>query len=151
MERASGKTMDAFVEVETHNDAVSIVDVFNQRVSQRRGPRIGNRHVEIEVSSQAQLMQTLFPRARSMTWQGQEPVVEHAGDEFSSGFLGFLTQEEITMLVKHAEVPQRVSHSVETSHNSSSLIFTVSIRPALPSPHLRVHDFHLVEVSMVCA
>jgi len=113
MERASGKTMDAFVEVETHADAVSIVDTYTQRVAQRRGPRIGNRHVEIAVSSQEQLMQTLFPRARSMTWQGQEPCIEHTGDEFSSGFLGFLTQEEITMLVKHAEVPQRVCCTID--------------------------------------
>ncbi|GAB7344884.1 hypothetical protein MBLNU457_3323t3 [Dothideomycetes sp. NU457] len=126
MERASGKTMDAFVEVETHNDAVAIVDVFNQRVSQRRGPRIGNRHVEIEVSSQAQLMQTLFPRARSMTWQGQEPCVDNTGDEFSSGFLGFLTQEEITMLVKHAEVPQRSPFAQRCLHRTyESIISTL--------------------------
>lgn len=109
MDRASGKTMDAFVEVESREEVYSIVNLYSQRIKQRRGPRIGNRHVEIVESSQEELMRALFPKSRNVTWQGQEPLIGHSGDEHSSGFLGFLTREEITTLVKHAEVPQRVS------------------------------------------
>ncbi|KAI1633430.1 hypothetical protein F4809DRAFT_24540 [Biscogniauxia mediterranea] len=59
MERVSSKTMDAFVEFNTFQDAVEVVEKFQNNAGSGRPARISNRMVEIELSSQAQLMKAL--------------------------------------------------------------------------------------------
>ena len=54
-------------------------------------------------------MKELFPRAKNVQWKGQVPVIVQTDEPFNSGFKAFLTPEELVMMVKHAEQPQRVS------------------------------------------
>ncbi|KAF2149605.1 hypothetical protein K461DRAFT_271180 [Myriangium duriaei CBS 260.36] len=107
MERSTGKTMDCYVELENKAEAKSIVYAYRSRCDRGRTPRVGERHIEVELSSQEELMEQLFPKARCVKWEGQMPVVFEPTEAYNSGFMGFVTTEECAMLVKHAENPQR--------------------------------------------
>jgi hypothetical protein len=110
MERVTSKTMDAFVEFINISEAVNAVNRYEQNRALGRPGRLGERHVEIEVSSQAQLMADLFPKARNVKWHGSRPEIIPVpqNDPYNSGFQGFLSREELVMMVKHVETPSRV-------------------------------------------
>lgn len=113
MERHTAKTMDAFVEFVKSGDAQYVVTNFNRRILNGRHPRIGDRQVEVEISSQEDLMQEIFPRARNVSWQGATPRVLANHEMYypgvlSSGFTGFLQTEEMVMMAKHVDTPHRV-------------------------------------------
>ena len=115
MDRLSGKSMDVLVEVADYNEAKLLVAQFAQRNSQRRG-KIGNREVEVKLSSSAELMAEMFPRGKNLSWKGNRAVIdprleEYYPGKFSTGFIGFLSSEELSHMVIHAETPQRVSSS----------------------------------------
>ena len=107
MERSTGKTMDVYVELDTVDEARLAITGFRQRCNNNRQPRIGDRHVEVELSSQEALMKDLFPRAKCVNWSGQTPHIYESTEAFNSGFQGFVTSEEMVMITKHAETPQR--------------------------------------------
>lgn len=109
MERSTSKTMDCFVEFLSYGDALAVVNKFTRNREDGRHPRVGDRHVAVEMSGQDVLMKELFPRAKNVVWQGGNPVIIHNDEPFNSGFKSFLTSEETVMLVKHAEQPHRVS------------------------------------------
>lgn len=114
MERNTGKTMDAFVEFATVSEATYVCAQFRKRYMLGRHPKVGNREVAVELSSQEELMSELFPRAKNITWEGATPrVMENTQMYYKgvpgSGFSGFLQDEEFVMMVKHAETPHRVS------------------------------------------
>lgn len=110
MERVTGKTTDAYVEFHTFEDATKAVEKHQQNLGRGRVTRIGQRPVEIELSSQSALMKDLFPSARGVIWNGCNPqVLPHNAEEPWDNFKGFVSNEEMTMLVKHVEVPHRVS------------------------------------------
>lgn len=110
MERSTGKTMDAFIEVQTPKIAEEAV---NRNFNGMKSSRLGQRHVNLELSSQAQLLQELFPRARSIQWDphnGGHPYLVQSSDPYTSGFNGLFTQEEMNGMIRHAEAPGRVSN-----------------------------------------
>ncbi|KAK4550882.1 hypothetical protein LTR36_000462 [Oleoguttula mirabilis] len=112
MERHTGKTMDAFIEFSRASEATWVVNQFQKRIVQGRHPRVGDRQVEVVLSSQEELMSELFPRAKHVRWEGATPRVlvntqMYYEDVDSAGFTGFLQNEEIVMAVKHAETPHR--------------------------------------------
>lgn len=111
MERVTSKTLDCYVEFVNLNEAVNAVNRFEQNRTGGRGGRLGQRHVEVELSGQEQLMADLFPKAKNVTWNGSHPVIQERdmSDPYNSGFQGFISKEELVMLVKHVEAPQRVS------------------------------------------
>jgi len=109
IERQTSKTMDCFVEVATQIDAHMAIMAYERRSSAGRYPRIGDRPVRLRMSSQAELMSKLFPRAGSVVWDGQIPNIQRPHEPFDTGFHDFLTSEELVCIVKHAETPQRVS------------------------------------------
>lgn len=111
MERVTSKTMDAYVEFMSLQDAIIAVNRYESNRSDGRGGRLGERHVNLEVVGHERLMADLFPKAKNVTWRSAKPEIEPAdpNDVFSSGFQGFLTKEELVMMVKHVEAPQRVS------------------------------------------
>ncbi|CAJ2503585.1 Uu.00g109790.m01.CDS01 [Anthostomella pinea] len=112
MERVTSKTMDAFVEFVDPADAMNCVDKFQKTADNGRIGRIGNRPVEIELSSQVQLMKEMFPAAANgVRWHGSRPEILQ-GSEFSwENFKCFFSIEEMTMLTKHVESPHRSSYS----------------------------------------
>ncbi|KAI5239007.1 hypothetical protein E4T43_07056 [Aureobasidium subglaciale] len=107
MERSTGKTMDCYVEIETPELAEATVNAYRQRLENKRPPRIGERYIDISLSSQEALMTELFPRAKCVEWDGHNPVIHTTNELYNSGFQGFLTAEELVMVTKHAETPQR--------------------------------------------
>jgi len=114
MERVTSKTLDAYVEFVTLGDAVSAVQRFEMNRTGGHGGRLGQRHVEIELSDQGSLMRDLFPKAKNVAWSrdGRPTIIpREPNDKYNSGFQGFITREELVMLVKHVEAPQRVSLS----------------------------------------
>lgn len=110
MERVTSKTLDCYVEFVSFSEAVAAVQRYETNRSGGRGGRLGQRHVEVELSSQEQLMHDLFPKAKNVIWHGSRPEIRPANphDPYNSGFQGFVTREELVMLVKHVEAPQRV-------------------------------------------
>lgn len=109
MERSTAKTMDCYVEFNDVDDAKAAVNRINRIYETGRAPRIGNRHVDVELSSQDALLKDLFPRAKCIVWENGSPVRVPNTDLYSSGFTGFFTSEEIIGCLRHAEMPQRVS------------------------------------------
>ncbi|KAK5154980.1 hypothetical protein LTR04_005887 [Oleoguttula sp. CCFEE 6159] len=107
MERSTAKTMDCFVEFESGEEATQSIQRFHRQCMSGRHPRIGDRHVDLEASSQEALMKELFPRAKCVRWNGQDPEPYQTDEPYNSGFKGFVTSEEMVMTVKHAETPQR--------------------------------------------
>ena len=110
MERATSKTMDAYVEFQSMDDAAKTAERHHQNMVNGRVSRLGDRPVEVELSSAASLMQDLFPLARGVFWNGPNPRFKDFNpNEPWENFKGFISAEEMTMLVKHVEVPHRVS------------------------------------------
>lgn len=110
MERVTSKTMDAYVEFMTLEDAMRAVEKHNLNQLAGRPCRLGDRPVELSLSSQASLMKDLFPIAAGVFWKGSTPEIQPFNpNEPWSNFKGFISEEEMIMLVKHVEMPQRVS------------------------------------------
>ena len=111
MERVTSKTLDAYVEFISFSEAANAVQRFDTNRIGGRGGRLGQRHVEVELSSQEELMKQLFPKAKNVKWHGSKPEIipRDENDIYNSGFQGFVSREELVMLVKHVESPQRVS------------------------------------------
>jgi hypothetical protein len=118
MERSTGKTMDTYVELDTVEEAKMAIATFQQRCLNNRHPRIGDRHIEMELSSQDALMKELFPRAKCVKWEGQTPRIYTPTEAYNSGFQGFVTSEELVMITKHAETPQRSPFALRCVHRT---------------------------------
>lgn len=97
------------MEFMTQGDAEAAVTRINRTYENGRIPRLGSRHVDVEVSSQDELLKDLFPRAKQIVWKNGVPHLGPNDDPYSTGFQGFFTHEEIFLLIRHAENPQRVS------------------------------------------
>ena len=113
MDRHTGKTNNCFVEVSTLKEAMWVVAQFRKRANEGRHAKIGNREVRVEISSQEELMSELFPLAKNVKWAGAMPIIDRSADFYytgvkSAGFNGFLQDEELVHMAKHAETPQRV-------------------------------------------
>src|SRR5436305_1927662 len=108
MERSTSKTMDCYIEMRTAEAVRIIVDRHEHQIMSRRHPKIGNRHVELEISNQDELLRNLFSKARCISWNGGSPLLVPNTDPWSSGFKGLFTNEEMVGLVRHASNPQRV-------------------------------------------
>ena len=106
MDRLTGKTMDCYVEFFSVGDAQAAVNAKTRLGSIHK---LGDRVAVVEMSSQDELMKELFPKAKQVDWQNGVPVVIETDEPFNSGFKNFVSGEELVMLVKHAEFPQRVS------------------------------------------
>jgi hypothetical protein len=139
MERVTSKTMDAYVEFINIAEAVNAVNRYEQNRALGRPGRLGERHVDMELSSQAQLMGDLFPKARNVKWNGSRPEIIPVpqNDPYNSGFQGFLIREELIMMVKHVETPSRVSPSTHPIPPPSNAIL-VSLFSGLPTASMGV-------------
>ncbi|KAK0612331.1 hypothetical protein B0T17DRAFT_499849 [Bombardia bombarda] len=108
MERVTSKTQDAYVEFISLNDAMKAVEKIEHIQQRGRLPRLGDRPVDVELSSQSALMEDLFPHATGVFWEGCKPRFRpQKEDEPWNHFKGFVSEEEMTMLVKHVEIPLR--------------------------------------------
>lgn len=114
MDKVTSKTMDAYVEFMTLEDAMRAVEKHSQNQLSGRPTRLGDRPVDVQLSSQASLMKDLFPIAAGIVWKGVTPEIQpFRPNEPWSNFKGFISAEEMIMLVKHVEVPHRSPFSKE--------------------------------------
>ncbi len=99
---------------------------------QMRIPKIGQRNVEVTISTQSELMKEVFPRAKCVLWDDEKngaPTLVANRDVYSSGFNGFITTEELTCMARHAETPLRVSASstrVEATSGTDKILYLQS-------------------------
>jgi hypothetical protein len=109
MDRVTSKTQDAYVELQSLEAAIELVEKLKKSTDFGRVGRLGNRIVEIELSSQTQLMKALFPSTRyGVNWVGARPHIITDAEHPFENFKSFFTVEEMTMLCKHVENSQRV-------------------------------------------
>jgi hypothetical protein len=128
MERLNSKTNDIFIELINMREASKTVERFIDLAQRRRFPRLGNRIVEVVMSSQSELMREMFPTARGLVWNGTTPVIEDmAPKESWKIFKGFINDEEFAMLRRYAESPHRVSRP------PLSCVLPVVLSPPLPT------------------
>ncbi|RCI13026.1 hypothetical protein L249_0202 [Ophiocordyceps polyrhachis-furcata BCC 54312] len=112
MERVTSKTMDAYVEFINLDEAMKVVDKHHQNLTAGRPSRLGDRPIEVELSSQGNLLRDLFPLARGLIWDGATPYTKAFNPHFGwENFRGFISEEEMVMLIKHVEVPHRSPYS----------------------------------------
>ncbi|MCJ1308738.1 hypothetical protein MMC25_002392 [Agyrium rufum] len=131
MDRSNGKTMDCYVEFLSVGEASKTVQHLRRmRETQGRSLKLQDRHVIVEESSQAQLMHALFFKARDVIWEGHLPVIHQDTAPFSSGFKGFLTREELIMMTKFAEHPNR--HGLNSKNPNRTYECMISTLYKLP-------------------
>ncbi|KAJ4413443.1 hypothetical protein N0V85_003560 [Neurospora sp. IMI 360204] len=142
MERISGKTQEAYVEFFHQEDAIRAVQRFNQAVQRGRPPRIADRPVDVELSGQASMMKDLFPLAAGVVWRGAEPEIQRPveGKPWDT-FRGFVTTEEMAMLVKLVEMPQRAQYLKHCPQRPfECLVSTIRKLPWQKSDCITIHQ-----------
>lgn len=117
MERSTGKTTDCYVEFASDIDAEEAIQRIQNQHDGHQGPRMGNRLIEVTMSSPDALMKAVFPLTKGIKWERGRPVqVLKREDEFwSTGFDGFLTDEELFCTARHAREPNRVRACVPSN------------------------------------
>ena len=110
MDRVTGKTFDCYVELQS-------VEVAQALTNARQGQMIllMDRVPVVQMSSMDQLLENMFPKARSITWNGGVPEPREGTDPFDTSFNVLVTQEEMTTMVRYAESPQRVSIGLQAT------------------------------------
>ena len=137
MERVTSKTMDAYVEFCTLEDAMRAVERHVNNVVNCRPSRLGDRAVEVELSSQGSLMRDLFPLATGVIWDGATPEFKpYNVNEPWENFKGFIAEEEMIMLVKHVEVPHRVSFTMLLFVPVADIPIAVTFLQGMPTASL---------------
>ncbi|KAH6855302.1 hypothetical protein B0I37DRAFT_388952 [Chaetomium sp. MPI-CAGE-AT-0009] len=146
MERVSSKTQDCYVEFMTTQDAVRAVDRHRDNIQKGRPSRLGERPIELLLSSQAALMMDLFPLASGVWWDNAKPVIQAPIDgQPWKTFKGFVTEEEMTMLVKHVEIPQRSPYSKECPQRPyECMISTIKKLPWYMADRITLRQRHAI-------
>ncbi|KAL8680032.1 MAG: hypothetical protein Q9186_003750 [Xanthomendoza sp. 1 TL-2023] len=109
MDRPTGKTMDCFVEFFSQGDAQAALNKCLMRGSQLR---LGERVVDVHMSSQDELMKELFPRAKNCTWEHGWPRITESTEPYNTGFKSFVTNEELLQMVTWADKPHRTRDEI---------------------------------------
>lgn len=108
MDRVTSKTQDIYVEFATPRDAQAVLDRFEYNINNGRHPRLGDRPIRMHLSSPSRLMRALFPVARGLDWYGYIPHIhQHNPHDAYENFSVFISDEELSMVAKHAEEPRR--------------------------------------------
>ncbi|KAI0403589.1 hypothetical protein F4802DRAFT_598983 [Xylaria palmicola] len=147
MDRVTAKTQDAYCELASFDAASELVERFRRGAEHGRGAgRLGNRVVEVELSSQSHLMRTLFPSTlHGVHWQGNRPKVVAQSRYPWENFRAFFTVEEMAMLTKHVESPQRapfVRNCPERPYEC--MISTLRKIPWYMAEHITIKERHAV-------
>ncbi|KAJ5305750.1 hypothetical protein N7508_004765 [Penicillium antarcticum] len=141
MERSTGKTMDCYIEFVSEQVAARVAYRLGNAYDAYSSPRMGNRHVEISFSNQDALLKAMFPLAKCVKWVNGSPVILEGIPEWSSGFDGFLTGEELYCLGRHSDTPYRSVFANRVPQRCyESLISTIWKFPWYATGMYTVHD-----------
>ncbi|KAL8768979.1 MAG: hypothetical protein Q9209_004896 [Squamulea sp. 1 TL-2023] len=108
MDRPTGKTMDCYVEFFSQGDAQAALNKCLMRGNQLR---LGERVVDVHMSSQDELLKELFPRAKNCTWEYGRPRITESTEPYNTGFKSFVTNEELLQTVTWADKPHRSNYT----------------------------------------
>ncbi|KAI1474638.1 hypothetical protein F4774DRAFT_422173 [Daldinia eschscholtzii] len=145
MDRVTSKTNDCYVEFVSFQDAVNVVDKHRAAIKQERHPKLGDRNVEMTVSSQAKLMKELFPTAHGIDWH-QSPYAFTSGSEWDfQNFKGFICAEEMGMLYKHAEANSHASYAKGCPERPfECMISTIKKMPWYLTERITIKERHYI-------
>ncbi|KAI0201851.1 hypothetical protein F4808DRAFT_469166 [Astrocystis sublimbata] len=146
MDRVTSKTQDAYCELLSLNNAIETVERFKRGAKNGRIGRLGNRIVEVELSSQTNLMRALFPiTVYGVEWIGSNPKII-TGRQFGwENFKSFFTEEEMVMLSKHIENSSRSLFSkVCPERPYECMISTLRKIPWQMAEHITIKQRHSV-------
>ncbi|KAI8951539.1 hypothetical protein F4801DRAFT_601121 [Xylaria longipes] len=146
MDRVTSKTQDAYCELSSLNAAIELVERFKRGAENGRVGRLGNRIVEVELSSQTNLMLALFPSTRyGVAWIGSNPQIMTGSEWPWEDFRGFFTEEEMVMLSKHVENPQRsLFAKICPERPYECMISTLRKIPWYKADHITIKQRHAV-------
>ncbi|EPS28431.1 hypothetical protein PDE_03377 [Penicillium oxalicum 114-2] len=151
MERSTGKTTDCYVEFASDIDAEEAIQRIQNQHDGHQGPRMGNRLIEVTMSSPDALMKAVFPLTKGIKWERGRPVqVLKREDEFwSTGFDGFLTDEELFCTARHAREPNRSIFSSKVPQRPyESIISTIWMFPWYAADMYTVHTRNKLFVTL---
>ncbi|KAI1472322.1 uncharacterized protein F4812DRAFT_454135 [Daldinia caldariorum] len=145
MDRVTSKTNDCYVEFVSFQDAVNAVDKHRAAIKLERHPKLGDRNVEMAVSSQAKLMSELFPTAHGVDWH-QSPYAFTSGSEWDfENFKGFVCAEEMGMLYKHAEANSHASYAKGCPERPfECMISTIKKMPWYLTERITIKERHYI-------
>ncbi|OCK84735.1 hypothetical protein K432DRAFT_400876 [Lepidopterella palustris CBS 459.81] len=127
-DRQSGKAHDTFVEFETMQAAHDAVQSFLDYERIHRHPRrLGNRPVKVTVSSQAELMQSIFQRTKCCTWVDNGPQIRQPAQN-ESPFKGFVVEEELRTVIRHAEKPGKTLFGKDSPQRPYEAIISLLVK-----------------------
>ncbi|RMZ86106.1 hypothetical protein DV737_g128, partial [Chaetothyriales sp. CBS 132003] len=132
MERGTGKTQDCFVELPSASVAADCIERIENLIMADKPPKMAQRIVNVEMSSQGELMRELFPRAKNIMWDPTTgiPIMLAPVDGYGAGFRGFLTAEELNNVVRFAEMPQRSPFAIRCQQRTYEM--TISTLAKFP-------------------
>lgn len=114
MDRTSGRTLGCYVEFQSERDAREVLRRIRKVSDSGFGPRMGRSTIDITLSSQNALLKAVFPKAWGVEWVNGWPRAGSSRDQGSSiRFDGFLSNEELTFLVRFANQAERVSYILD--------------------------------------
>ena len=106
------------MELPSQKDAYEWIEQINVSanappgVMAKRFIRLGNRKLDISLSSRAELLSAIFPRARKVLFDhhtGSPTVLQRGMNAFlEDGFKGFIPDEELNRLLMWTEFPHKV-------------------------------------------
>ncbi|KAI1101430.1 hypothetical protein F4804DRAFT_335266 [Jackrogersella minutella] len=111
MDFTTGKTNNCYVEFETYQDALHATNRHRDISMNSRLPRIGTRVVDVTLVTHGALMKELFPNAYGVKWDTSPYEITTDAPHSWDNFRGFITNENLTMLCKHAESSGDTSYS----------------------------------------
>ncbi|KAI1392184.1 uncharacterized protein F4822DRAFT_441250 [Hypoxylon trugodes] len=146
MDRTTSKTNDCYIEFMDFQDAINAVHKHRNAMESGRQPRLGGRPVDVTLASQGMLMKQLFPFTKGVDWVA---VPYQVGPNTSTWpwdhFKGFVTEEEMTMIFKHAESPGHspfVLHCPERPFES--MISTLKKMPWHMADYITIRERHWI-------
>ncbi|KAI2639449.1 hypothetical protein GGS21DRAFT_538162 [Xylaria nigripes] len=144
IDRVTSKTLDAFCELTSLDAAIEMVEKFKKNAENGRITRLGARIVDVELSSQTNLMLSLFPSTRyGVNWIGARPEIVQKAKWSWENFRGFFTVEEMIMLTKHIENSQRSLYArICPERPYECMISTIRKIPWYKAEHITIKQRH---------
>lgn len=133
IDRTTGRTLDCFVGFQSENDAREVLRRI-MKIS-HGNLRMGSSRLHVTLSNQNALLKAIFPKSKSVDRVIGSPRGGSSRNARSSGgFDGFITDEELTSLVRFANDAERVSHDPGCLSSSNGRLMRTLERIRRKSP-----------------